>query len=875
MVHIEECSAFGSSKAQSKISSESKGDDNCADKEKADKKQNKNVKDIDSNTDNLNAGILDNGAIRRDSQSVLKDREFSEFPCFDEISGDGNNRNEELKKWAVVPMILWIFHVAGRFIHSSYLSEDYGAFRIAIRRRLREILNVATNLKIENREVRRIGCGGFGQIVNEVRLLAVVQHKNIVRYYGAWVELRDLQTTPSGEDDDCSNDEMEVSWKNSRKIFHHQLMLAQNLPKWYVLPIRSKKILAEIEDEDDSEEQFGKVSIRKDRFRTQSSTSSNSMISEGWKMRRNISSNRSLTGTAIMFVQMELCSRTLNDYFTERNAEIRPKKNRQLNRSIMEQLMSAPSNIFLRNESSSPIPSILLGDFGLACLHQNKMVRNTIENETITTHSEGVGTSLYAAPEQQNSTAYDNAAMLIQEMCRDNPQKRPNASEIVTKLGKIGENTESLKDRIQELEKEIDELIGDFLGSLGDIIGSDDVLNEHMLNRSHTRSLCYLHVLLLGIVMITRLILLVDNVSSVLPCFISHMDVFLDYCRKDVDISKDAVINELLLTKHVDFIKHYVENKGSYENVTAEYLRMSGIYWCLQAMDLMGKLDEVDINEIAVYVKQCQQPSGGFACAEQHDAHLLQTLSAIQIMIMLSKLDEIDIDAVACYVTSLQNDDGSFGGDECNEIDTRFSFCALATLHLIAIDFVLHCYNFDGGFGARPGSESHAGQVYCCLGSLAIADCLEMIDVQRTARWLAERQCLSGGLNGRPEKLPDVCYSWWVLASLRMIGRLHWIDNKSMIKFILACQDSDGGFADRPGDVTDPFHTVFGLAGLSLLGAYNESLVAIDPVFCMGKNVLDTRVRNSNVPCHHRVTYCFIAIIKLYVLDRNAKRHVA
>ncbi|KAM3728342.1 Geranylgeranyl transferase type-2 subunit beta [Dirofilaria immitis] len=307
------------------------------------------------------------------------------------------------------------------------------------------------------------------------------------------------------------------------------------------------------------------------------------------------------------------------------------------------------------------------------------------------------------------------------------------------------------------------------------------------------------------------------------------MDVFLDYCRKDVDISKDAVINELLLTKHVDFIKHYVENKGSYENVTAEYLRMSGIYWCLQAMDLMGKLDEVDINEIAVYVKQCQQPSGGFACAEQHDAHLLQTLSAIQIMIMLSKLDEIDIDAVACYVTSLQNDDGSFGGDECNEIDTRFSFCALATLHLIgrlensinvgkAIDFVLHCYNFDGGFGARPGSESHAGQ--------------------RTARWLAERQCLSGGLNGRPEKLPDVCYSWWVLASLRMIGRLHWIDNKSMIKFILACQDSDGGFADRPGDVTDPFHTVFGLAGLSLLGAYNESLVAIDPVFCMGKKRL-------------------------------------
>ncbi|VIO88943.1 Uncharacterized protein BM_BM14698 [Brugia malayi] len=218
-------------------------------------------------------------------------------------------------------------------------------------------------------------------------------------------------------------------------------------------------------------------------------------------------------------------------------------------------------------------------------------------------------------------------------------------------------------------------------------------------------------------------------------------------------------------------------------------------------------------------------------------------------MVMLGKLDEIDTDAVSCYVASLQNEDGSFGGDEYNEIDTRFSFCALATLHLIgklensinvgkAVDYILNCYNFDGGFGTRPGSESHAGQVYCCLGSLAIADCLEMIDTQRTARWLAERQCRSGGLNGRPEKLPDVCYSWWVLASLKILGRLHWIDNKSMIKFILACQDNDGGFADRPGDVTDPFHTVFGLAGLSLLGAYSKSLAAVDPVFCMGKKCL-------------------------------------
>ena len=30
-------------------------------------------------------------------------------------------------------------------------------------------------------------------------------------------------------------------------------------------------------------------------------------------------------------------------------------------------------------------------------------------------------------------------------------------------------------------------------------------------------------------------------------------------------------------------------------------------------------------------------------------------------------------------------------------------------------------------------------------------------------RWLSERQTKSGGLNGRPEKLPDVCYSWYIV----------------------------------------------------------------------------------------------------------------
>lgn len=69
-----------------------------------------------------------------------------------------------------------------------------------------------------------------------------------------------------------------------------------------------------------------------------------------------------------------------------------------------------------------------------------------------------------------------------------------------------------------------------------------------------------------------------------------------------------------------------------------------------------------------------------------------------------------------------------------------------------AVEFVLSCMNFDGGFGCRPGSESHSGQIYCCVGMLAICDRLHHVNADLLGWWLCERQLPSGGLNG------EACY---------------------------------------------------------------------------------------------------------------------
>ncbi|XP_033210853.1 geranylgeranyl transferase type-2 subunit beta [Belonocnema kinseyi] len=319
------------------------------------------------------------------------------------------------------------------------------------------------------------------------------------------------------------------------------------------------------------------------------------------------------------------------------------------------------------------------------------------------------------------------------------------------------------------------------------------------------------------------------------------------FLRKDIELP--AEIPPLLLEKHANYLLSYGMNKDDYTYCMTEHLRMSGMYWGLTALDLMGQLDRTNKEEVLEFIQKCQHDCGGIGASIDHDPHLLHTLSAVQILCTFDNLDVINVDKVVKYVKERQQPDGSFTGDIWGEIDTRFSFCAVATLSLLgrldeidvekAVEFIKSCMNFDGGFGSKPDSESHSGLIYCCVGMLSITGHLHIIDQDKLGWWLCERQLNSGGLNGRPEKLPDVCYSWWVLSSLAILGRLHWIDKDRLLEFILSCQDVEtGGFSDRPGDIVDPFHTLFGLTAVSLLEA-EPTLKAINPTYCMPHYVID------------------------------------
>eukprot|EP01031_Cornospumella_fuschlensis_P042928 gene42928-52455_t len=233
--------------------------------------------------------------------------------------------------------------------------------------------------------------------------------------------------------------------------------------------------------------------------------------------------------------------------------------------------------------------------------------------------------------------------------------------------------------------------------------------------------------------------------------------------------------------KHIEYVRLVSSDTESFEFLVSQHLRMSGVYWGLTALYLLG----VNLKEEPSYVGMVDwilscfdSESGGFGGNTNHDAHILYTLSAIQILALFDEMDVLNKDKIKSFVKNLQQPDGSFAGDKWGEIDTRFSYCALSIMSLLgclhdgtidvqkAVDFVSSCQNFDGGFGAVPGAESHAGQIFCCVGALSIAGAMDKVNANLLGWWLSERQCDSGGLNGRPEKQADVCYSWWILSSL-------------------------------------------------------------------------------------------------------------
>jgi len=65
--------------------------------------------------------------------------------------------------------------------------------------------------------------------------------------------------------------------------------------------------------------------------------------------------------------------------------------------------------------------------------------------------------------------------------------------------------------------------------------------------------------------------------------------------------------------KHVKYIKKVASDTESFEFLVSQYLRMSGVYWGMTAMSILGKDMNIDMDGpgIVEWVLTCQDPVSG------------------------------------------------------------------------------------------------------------------------------------------------------------------------------------------------------------------------------------------------------------------------
>lgn len=65
----------------------------------------------------------------------------------------------------------------------------------------------------------------------------------------------------------------------------------------------------------------------------------------------------------------------------------------------------------------------------------------------------------------------------------------------------------------------------------------------------------------------------------------------------DIKLQENAATT-LLLDKHAEFIKEYGKKENTFEYGITDYLRVSGMYWGLTALELMNTLPAQSKDEV-------------------------------------------------------------------------------------------------------------------------------------------------------------------------------------------------------------------------------------------------------------------------------------
>uniref|UniRef100_A0A453FFZ0 Prenyltransferase alpha-alpha toroid domain-containing protein n=1 Tax=Aegilops tauschii subsp. strangulata TaxID=200361 RepID=A0A453FFZ0_AEGTS len=123
------------------------------------------------------------------------------------------------------------------------------------------------------------------------------------------------------------------------------------------------------------------------------------------------------------------------------------------------------------------------------------------------------------------------------------------------------------------------------------------------------------------------------------------------------------------------------------------------------------------------------------------------------------------------FMLLMKDKSGAFRMHDGGEIDVRACYTAISVASLVNIlddelakgvgNYIASCQTYEGGIAGEPSAEAHGGYTFCGLAAMVLLNEVEKLDLPSLIGWVAFRQGVECGFQGRTNKLVDGCYSFW------------------------------------------------------------------------------------------------------------------
>lgn len=265
-----------------------------------------------------------------------------------------------------------------------------------------------------------------------------------------------------------------------------------------------------------------------------------------------------------------------------------------------------------------------------------------------------------------------------------------------------------------------------------------------------------------------------------------------------------SIMLELWRDQHIEYLTPGLRHMGPAFHVL-DANRPWLCYWMVHPLALLDEALDDDLeNDIIDFLARCQDKDGGYSGGPGQLPHLATTYAAVNTLVTIGSeraLSSINRGNLYNFMLQMKDVSGAFRMHDGGEIDVRASYTAISVASLVNIldfklakgvgDYIARCQTYEGGIAGEPYAEAHGGYTFCGLAALILLNEAEKVDLPSLIGWVAFRQGVECGFQGRTNKLVDGCYSFWQGAAIAFTQKLITIVDKQL-KSSYSCKRPSG-----------------------------------------------------------------------------------